>query len=133
MRKPEQAPLGGVITSATYSAKVEKDVAQISASFVVQALEKGWAEIPVKFGEAAIGKLTSDSGKVLLRGTGNGTYSLMLPNQGEHKVQLELTARIRSAPEGKSLDLDVPPVGITNFEFTVPDADQTIEARSRNL
>src|SRR4051812_38977014 len=53
MRKPEQPPINGVISSATYSAKVEKDVAQISASFVVQVLGKGWAEIPVKFGDAA--------------------------------------------------------------------------------
>ena len=131
MRKPDQAPVGGVITSATYSAKVEKDVAQISATLVVQILEKGWAEIPIKFGEAAIGKLSSDSGKVLLRGTGNGTYSLLFPTPGEHKVQLELTARVRTAPEGKSLDLDVPAVGITNFELLVPEADQTIELRPK--
>lgn len=131
MRKPDQPPVGGVISSATYSAKIEKDVAQISATFLVQILEKGWAEIPVKFGEAAIGKLTSDSGKVLLRGTGNGTYSLLFPTPGEHKLQLELTARVRTAPDGKSLDLEVPPVGITNFELLVPEGDQTIELKPK--
>lgn len=130
-RKPDQPPISGVITSATYAARVEKDVAQISAALVVQALDKGWAEIPVKFGEAAIGKLTSDSGKVLLRGTGNGTYSLLLPTPGEHKIQIELTARVRTAPEGKSLDLDVPAVGITTFELIVPDADQTVELKPK--
>jgi hypothetical protein len=31
LRKPEQAPVSGVISSASYSAKIEKDVAQISA------------------------------------------------------------------------------------------------------
>ena len=131
LRKPEQAPVSAVISSATYSAKIEKDVAQVSASLTVQVLEKGWAEIPVKFGEAAIGKLTSDSGKVLLRGTGNGTYSLLLPTAGEHKVQLELTARVRTAPEGKSLELDVPAVGITEFELLVPEADQAMELKPK--
>ena len=131
MRKADQPPVGGVITSATYTAKIEKDVAQISATLVVQVLDKGWVEVPVKFGEAAIGKLTSDSGKVLLRGTGNGTYSLLLPTSGEHKVQLELTARVRTAPEGKSLDMDVPPVGITTFELVVPEADQSIELKPK--
>ena len=130
-RKPDQTPIGGVITSAIYTVKVERDVAQISAAFVIQVLEKGWSEIPVKFGEAAIGKLTSDSGKVLLRGTGNGTYSLMLPTPGEHKVTLELTARIRTAPEGKSLELDIPAVGITNLELTIPEADQSIELKPK--
>ncbi len=130
-RKPGQPPIGGVITAANYSAKIEKDAAQISAAFVIQVLDKGWTEIPVKFGEAAIGKLTSDSGKVLLRGTGNGTYSLLLPAPGEHKVQLELMARVRTAPEGKSLELDIPAVGITQFEFQVPEADQTIELKPK--
>jgi hypothetical protein len=131
LRKPEQPPVAGVISSASYTAKIEKDVAQISATLVVQVLEKGWAEVPVKFGEAAIGKLTSDSGKVLLRGTGNGTYSLLIPSPGEHKISLELTARVRTAPDGKSLDLDVPPVGITDFEVVVPESDQTMELKPK--
>ena len=131
MRKPDHPPISGVISSASYSAKVEKDVAQISATLIVQVLEKGWAEIPVKFGEAAIGKLTSDTGKVLLRGTGNGTYSLLLPTPGEHKISLELTARVRTAPEGKSLELDIPAVGITDFELLVPEADQTMELKPK--
>jgi hypothetical protein len=131
LRKPEQPPISGVISSASYSAKIEKDVAQISATLIVQSLEKGWAEIPVKFGEASIGKLTSDSGKVLLRGTGNGTYSLLIPTAGEHKISLELTARVRTSPEGKSIDFDIPPVGITEFELSVPEADQTMELKPR--
>lgn len=131
LRKPDQPPVAGVITSANYMARVEKDVAQVSATLVVQVLDKGWAEIPVKFGEAAIGKLTSDSGKVLLRGTGNGTYSLMFPTAGEHKIQLELTARVRTAPEGKTLEIDIPPVGITSFELVIPESDQTIELKPK--
>lgn len=131
LRKTDQPPVTGVITSANYVAKVEKDVAQVSATLVVQALDKGWAEVPLKFGEAAIGKLTSDTGKVLLRGTGNGTYSLLLPTPGEHKIQIELTARVRTAPEGKSLEMDVPSVGITTFDLLIPEADQTIELKPK--
>ena len=117
----------GVVTSATYTANVDQDTAQITAALVVQVFEKGWTEIPIKFGEVAIGKMTSDSGKVLLRGTGKGTYSLLIPSAGEHKIQLDLTARIKSAPEGKTLEFDIPSVAITNFELTIPEGDQTIE------
>ncbi len=131
LRKSNQPPVSAVITSASYTAKVEKDVAQVSVVLVVQALDKGWAEVPVKFGEAAIGKIASDSGKVLLRGTGNGTYSLLLPTPGEHKIQIELTARVRTAPEGKSLDIDVPTVGISTFELLIPEADQTVELKPK--
>lgn len=131
LRKPTQPPVSGVITSAKYVGKVEADVVQITATLGIQALDKGWAEIPVRFGEAAIGDISSDSGKVLLRGTGAGSYSLLLPDAGEHTVTLELTARVRTSPEGRSLELEVPPVGITSFELSIPEADQAIELQPK--
>jgi hypothetical protein len=131
LRKPNQTPAGGVITTANYSAKVENDVAQISVVYGIQIIEKGWVELPVRFGEAAVQKLTSDSGKVLLRGTGNGTYSFVFPAAGEYKVSLEMTARVRTAPEGKSIEFDIPAAGISNFELTIPEADQLIELKPR--
>ena len=130
-RQPAHPPVSGVITSAKYVGKVEADVVNITATLQVDALEKGWAEIPIRFGEAAIGDVSSDSGKVLLRGTGQGTYSLLLPTAGEHTVTLELTARIRTSPEGRRLELDVPSVGISSFELSVPEADQNIELQPK--
>ena len=130
-RKPDSPAVGAAIASANYSAKVEKDVVQITATYVIQVLEKGWVEIPVRFGDAAIGKLTSDSGKVLLRGSGNGAYVLMLPSLGEHKVTLELTAGVRTTPEGKSFDLSIPAVGIANLELLVPEVDQNFELKPK--
>lgn len=131
LRKPAQPPVSGVITSAKYVGKVEADVVQITATLAIQSLDKGWAEIPIRFGEAAIGDLSSDSGKVLLRGTGAGTYSLLLPAAGEHTVTLELTARVRTSPEGRSLELEVPPVGITSFELSIPEADQAVDLQPK--
>jgi hypothetical protein len=131
LRKPPVPPVAGVITTADYVGTVDGDVVQITAVLKTQALEKGWAEIPVRFGEAAIGEITSDTGKVLLRGTGAGTYALLLPTAGEHVVTLQLTARVRTSPEGRSLELDVPPVGITTFELAVPEADQNVELQSK--
>lgn len=125
--RAQNAGAPGVITSAAYTAKADKDTAQVTAALVIQVFEKGWTEVPIHFGEAAIGKMTSDSGKVILRGTGKGTYSLLIPNAGEHKIQFELTARIKTAPEGKSLDLEIPSVGITTLEMTIPEGDQSIE------
>lgn len=125
VRPAASAP--GVITSAAYTVKADKDTAQMSAALVVQVFEKGWTEVPIHFGDAAIGKMTSDSGKIILRGTGKGTYSLLIPTAGEHKVQFELTTRVKATPEGKTLDLEIPPVAITTFEMTVPEGDQSIE------
>ncbi|HUQ69353.1 MAG TPA: hypothetical protein VM165_07520, partial [Planctomycetaceae bacterium] len=132
-RPADQPPVGGVISAAAYDATVEKDQVRIQAALTVQILQPGWVDLPVKFGNAAIGSVTAEPGPVLLRGTGEGEYALMFSKAGEHKVQLELTARVLTAPEGRSFDLDIPTVGITSFQLTVPDADQAIELQPKLL
>ncbi|WLD11030.1 hypothetical protein [Planctellipticum variicoloris] len=127
LRPAGKPPVEGLVSSATYVAKVERDIATVTATLVVTGLDRGWAEVPLRFGEAAIGELSSDTGKVLLRGTGNGTYALLLPEPGEHRVTLQLTARVRTSPDGRSLELELPPVGITTFELVLPEADQIVE------
>ncbi|MGE3314593.1 MAG: hypothetical protein AB7O26_05705, partial [Planctomycetaceae bacterium] len=120
-------PVSAVIAESHYTARVEKDLARIEATLIVRALGKTWSEVPLKFGDAAIGKVTVADEKILLRGTGRGTYALSFPTPGKHEVKLELLARVRSSPEGRSLELECPPVGITTFEMTIPEADQTVE------
>lgn len=132
-RAPAQPPVGGVISKAAYVGKIEQDQARITATFDVQVLNEGWVEIPVAFGDAAISAVTAEPGPVLLRGTGNGTYALLFSKSGTHAVTLELAARVRTAPEGRSFELKIPTVGITTFELTVPEADQTIELKPKLL
>lgn len=118
-----------VITEAHYKASIEKDQARITASLTVQVLGKPWAEVPVRFGKAAVGKVSGGNADnpVILRGTGDGAYSLLLPAKGEHKIELELTAAVHTSPDGRSLQLEIPPVGITTFELIVPEARQSVE------
>src|SRR6185436_19609490 len=60
MTQPAKPPVGAFITSAAYSGRIEKDVARIDADLTVQVLGKGWVELPIRFGEAAIGNMTAD-------------------------------------------------------------------------
>jgi hypothetical protein len=122
-----------VISQAAYVATIEQDLVRILATYDVQVLQEGWVELPLTFGEAAIGRVTAEPGPVWLRGTGNGTYALMFSTKGAHQVTLELTARVRTAPEGRSFELLIPNVGITNFELAIPEADQTIELQPKLL
>lgn len=130
--KPGQPPVSVVVSAASYKAKVDHDVARVEAEYAVKVLGKEWSELPLKFGDAAVGDVTADgvadkNNKVLLRATGDGTYSLLFPTSGEHKVRIQLAARVRSSPDGKSFDLEIPAVGVTKFELTIPEADQAIE------
>lgn len=126
-----QKPLKAVISKAEYVASVQKDQAIITVQYTVQVFGKEWAEVPLRFGEAAVGKVTNQGGRVFLRGTANGSYALLLSEPGEHVVKLELTARVRTSPEGRSFEFNCPTVGITTFELSIPESDQTIELSPR--
>lgn len=117
-----------VITESHYSATVDRSLMRIKAELTVQVLGKPWVEVPVQFGGAAVGKLTvPDGSNILLRGTGNGTYSLLFGDTGEHVVELELAVAIQTSPDGRRAGFKVPTVGVTTFELAVPEADQTVE------
>lgn len=127
MAEPQATPIQAVITQATYNGKIENNLARIEATFKVKVLDKPWARVPLKFGDAAVGKLTTDNDQILLVGTGEGTYDLLLPTVGEHTVKLELMTRVHSSTEGKSFDLEIPLVGISNLNLTIPSPDQTVD------
>lgn len=127
LMEPKPAPpLDAVITAANYKAAVEGDVARVAVQMSVLVTGEPWVKVPVAFGEAAIGKIESDKGKVLLQGVANGKYQLLFSEAGEHTVTMDLVARVRTSPQGRSLLLDTPRVGISTFELTVPKSDQTV-------
>jgi hypothetical protein len=130
-KKAEQVPVDGqevkaVITEANYVATVEEDLARIQVTLKINVLGKPWVELPLRFGDAAVGKLEGGE-KVVLRGTDNGAYSLMLGAAGEQTVKLELAARIQTSPNGREFALDCPTVGITTFEIAIPEEGQAID------
>src|SRR4029079_9536482 len=117
--KPVQAP--AVITSATYKAVIEKDLAKIRAEFKVNVPGKPWAELPISFGDAAIASLEGADENILMRGEGNGAYKLLIGKSGNHTIILNLVARVRTLPDGKQLAMTVPPVAVTTFELEIPE------------
>ena len=119
-----------VVTESHYTATVDRSLLRIKASLTVQVLGKPWVEVPIQFGNAAVGKLTVEDGKqVLLKGTGNGTYALLFGQAGEHSVEIELAASIQTSPDGRQVDFNVPAVGVTTFELAIPEADQTVDVQ----
>ncbi|HLQ45404.1 MAG TPA: hypothetical protein VK137_11785, partial [Planctomycetaceae bacterium] len=58
---PGQPPVAAVISAASYRATVDHDVARIEAEYTVRVLGKAWSELPIKFGNAAVGEVTSEA------------------------------------------------------------------------
>ena len=123
---PPEQKVDAVITEAAYVATVEQDLARIAVTLKINVLGKPWVELPLRFGDAAVGKVEGGD-KVVLRGTDNGAYSLMLGNAGEQTVKLELAARIKTSPDGREFSLECPTVGITTFEIVIPEGGQSID------
>ncbi len=123
-----------VISASRYTAVVKGDVVEITAILDCEVLQDRWAELPVKFGNAAVGEVTgTGAGKVLLRGVGDGQYALLFEAGGKSQVTLKLLAPVKRTPTGPTLDLTIPPVGITTFSLTVPKPDMEISVSPRNL
>ena len=61
----DRKPVDAVITQAVYIATVDKDIARIQVELTVNVVGKPWVEVPLNFGEAAVGAVTSDDGDVL--------------------------------------------------------------------
>lgn len=129
-KSPEKNIVEAVVTESHYTATVDRSLLRIKASLTVQVLGKPWVEVPIHFGNAAVGKLTVEDGKqVLLKGTGNGTYALLFGQAGEHSVEIELAASIQTSPDGRQVDFSIPSVGVTTFELAIPEADQTVDVK----
>jgi len=117
--------LDALITGAAYTAFVQGDIARVTAKLSVKVVGQGWSELPLALG-GAIGKLTADA-EILLKGTGDGTYSLLFPKPGQYDVELEIAIRVTQSADGREFSFPCPPVAITSLDVTVPKKDQTVE------
>ena len=116
-----------VMTSSSWHATVEKDLARVSVELKLNVIKAdGWATLPIAFGAAAIGKVEPNDGTVLLKGTGQGTYELLVKGAGQKTVKLELLATVSTSPEDRSFAIQCPPTGISELIVTIPEPDQTI-------
>lgn len=123
-----------VISSSKYTAVVNGDVVEITAEYQCRAIQDHWAEFSLNLGQAAVGEISSSGkNKVLLRGTGDGKYSLLFESAGDYQVTLKLLVRIKRSPAGPRVDLTVPPISITTLNITIPKADQKITVSPRHI
>ena len=118
-----------VIAESRFEGVVEQDIVRLNAEFQVTVLKQtGWAIVPMNFGSAAVGKVTSENeANTILRGLSKGKYQLLLNGAGQHIVTVELMAAVKTSPENRSFAIDCPAVGISELSLIIPEPDQSIE------
>lgn len=122
-KPPAKPPINGVISRADYVGSVQGELAHLEATLDVEVLGAEWAQLPVQFGDAAIGSARTEDGAVLLRGVGEGRYEFLVRGQGKHRIKLGLVAGVKSATEGRSFTVQCPAVGVSNLELEIPEKD----------
>ena len=129
-RNAEQGvSVDAVITESRFTGNVEKDIVRLSVEFKITVLkETGWARLPLNFGSASVGKITSnDESNTILRGISNGKFELLLNKAGQKVVTIELLSTVKTSPENRSFALNCPSVSINELTLTIPEPDQSIE------
>ena len=119
-------PVNGVLTRAEYTGVVRGELVHLEATLDVEVLSADWAQLPVQFGDAAIGSARTDDGTVLLRGVGQGEYELLVRGAGRHQIRLNLVTGVKAAAEGRSFTVRCPPVGVSNLELEIPEEELTV-------
>lgn len=116
-----------MITRADYAGAVKGELVHLDATLDVEVLSDQWAQLPVQFGDAAIGSAQAEDGSVLLRGIGQGRYELLVHGQGKHQIKLNLVIGVKSAAEGRSFTAECPAVGVSNLELEIPEEDLAVQ------
>ncbi len=124
--QPVKPPINGVITRADYVGSVKGELVHLDTMLDVEVLSEEWAQLPVQFGDAAIGSARTEDESVLLRGIGQGRYELLVRGKGKHQIKLSLVAGVKSAAEGRSFTVQCPAVGVSNIELEIPEKDLVV-------
>ena len=125
-QQPVKPPINGAITRADYIGSARGEQVHLDATLDIEVLSAEWAQLPVQFGDAAIGSARTEDESVLLRGIGQGQYELLVRGKGKHQIKLSLVAGVKSAAEGRSFTVPCPAVGVSNLELEIPEKDLAV-------
>jgi len=133
-KRDDAGTVSAVVTEAHYSATVAGGAAQIACQFVVQVSFPSsslgtipWAEVPIDFGETAVGEMSTGKGTTaVLRGLDGGRFALRVKETGRHEIRLQLRANAKTLSNGSGFAFSGPAAGIATLDVVVPLAGQRI-------
>ena len=135
MEPPKADPALGdfLLTSATYHAKVEKEVTEVSATFNIEVLprsgRKDFVLVPLLRKEVALKTLTLD-GKDALLTEKNGYHSVAVAQEGSHKATALFTIAtdLKRGPQSISFPVPRTPIIRLNLEIPLPSIQPEISS-----
>ncbi|MEO6787111.1 MAG: hypothetical protein ABI318_13350, partial [Chthoniobacteraceae bacterium] len=114
--KKTEPPVDGVVAGATYTGKVDGDLAEIRAKVNFEALKDGWSQIPLGTGLALAEAKTT----ALLNATDAG-QTVIFPKKGAYTLEATIFGKITRELGRATLPLKLPRTAVSQFELVIPE------------
>lgn len=113
------APVGAVISGATYSAKFDGEQLVVQATIKIRQFADSWQALPLPFGAMAVenAKLNGQPAKL---GRNEQTLFLLSDARGEHTLTLELSTPLSAVGADKIASIGVLPGIAGTLKIAVP-------------
>ena len=126
--KPPDAgpPVEALITEIASEAEVAADVVRVVSRIRIELLTKGWHQIPLRLGDAAITSAQIDGRPARIVADGRGGHELLLENEDAEPREVELTLEYAKAftksPGRNSVSFEVPQAPVSRWRVRIPEA-----------
>ncbi|MCH8146610.1 MAG: hypothetical protein IH987_01255 [Planctomycetes bacterium] len=120
-----------LITEISCEAEVAADVVRVVSRLRIELLTKGWHQIPLRLGDAAITSAQIDDRPARILGDGRGGHRLLLENTDTQPREVELTLEYAKAftksPGRNSVSFEVPQAPVNRWRVRIPEAGVKVD------
>ncbi|MBN2580416.1 MAG: exosortase/archaeosortase family protein [Pirellulales bacterium] len=126
-------PVGEVITETDSDATVEKDVVRVKAKVKIDLLSKGWHEVPLRLGDAAIlsAKIADQPARIV--GAAGSGYRLLVEKKDQAAESIELfmeyAKAVQRSPGLCSVSFQAPQAPLSRWKVTIPQSGVKVQLR----
>ncbi len=131
--KPPDArpPVEALITEVASDAEVAADVVRVVSRLRIEVLTKGWHQIPLRLGDAAITSAKIDDRPARIVADGRGGHRLLLENETALAREVELTLEYAKAftksPGRNSVSFEAPQAPVSRWRVRIPEAGVKVD------
>ncbi|MDB6155295.1 MAG: hypothetical protein JWL90_3748, partial [Chthoniobacteraceae bacterium] len=112
-----EPPVEGVLAAASYTGRVDGDVAEVKAKLNFEALKEGWSRLKLGAGNLSIAEVKS---KALLN-YADGGYEVIFPAKGAYQLDATLYGKIERAQGRNSVRFHLPKTAVSQLELSIAD------------
>ena len=99
---PDEPPAPAVIRGGSYKGSVSGDVVRFDVTYEMDALKKGWSELPIPLTGVALESVELSSPGAMFSAKGNA-YRVLFPAPGHYQAKLRFSVRVSQQPGRKTI------------------------------